>query len=288
MPWLPRDCSAEGKQGLSIHEPSNTRNQSDSTSEGEHVTSQLAATSIATLEQGESSKGRKRSYDSARYASLTPEQRKARTERDRIRRQSLTPEAREEINARRRSRMQSLTLEERQEKNARRRARRQSLPPEQRQALLNRVKENYTARRAVPCAESTAMQCPELGGSPLINPLCSIPTSSVVNGAREMLPIVDVDTIVEPGASALAISSSSIPTSGVENDALGTLLDDVMDEDIIPEPSASSVANPSMPPFTIGTDDDLDNFLKDVMHEDRIPEEEMDEEYYLFAGEGKF
>jgi hypothetical protein len=43
--------------GLSIHEPSNTRNQSDSTSEGEHVTSQLAATSIATLEQGESSKG---------------------------------------------------------------------------------------------------------------------------------------------------------------------------------------------------------------------------------------
>jgi hypothetical protein len=24
------------------------------------------------------------------------------------------------------------------------------------------------------------------------------------------------------------------------------------------------------------------------MHEDRIPEEEMDEEYYLFAGEGKF
>jgi hypothetical protein len=32
-----------------------------------------------------------------------------------------------------------------------------------------------------------------------------------------MLPIVDVDTIVEPGASALAISSSSIPTSGVEN-----------------------------------------------------------------------
>ncbi|XP_047087827.1 uncharacterized protein LOC124699595 [Lolium rigidum] len=103
-----------------------------------------------------------------------------------------------------------------------------------------------------------------------------------------MLPIVDVDTIVEPGASALAISSSSIPTSGVENDSLGTLLDDVMDEDIIPEPSASTVANPSMPPFTIGTDDDLDNFLKDVMHEDRIPEEEMDEEYYLFAGEGKF
>lgn len=34
--------------------------------------------------------------------------------------------------------------------------------------------------------------------------------------------------------------------------------------------------------------DDLDNFLKDVMHEDRIPEEDMDEEYYLFAGEGKF
>ena len=63
--------------------------------------------------------GRKRSYDSACYASLTPEQRKARKERDRIRRQSLTPEAREEINARRRSRMQSLTLEERQEKNAR-------------------------------------------------------------------------------------------------------------------------------------------------------------------------
>jgi hypothetical protein len=31
-----------------------------------------------------------------------------------------------------------------------------------------------------------------------------------------MLPIVDVDTIVEPGASALAISSSSIPTYGVE------------------------------------------------------------------------
>jgi hypothetical protein len=73
--------------------------------------------------------------------------------------------------------MQSLTLEERQDKNARRRAQRQSLPPEQRQALLNRVKENYTARRAIPCAESISMQCPELGGSPLINPLCSIPTS---------------------------------------------------------------------------------------------------------------
>jgi hypothetical protein len=34
--------------------------------------------------------------------------------------------------------------------------------------------------------------------------------------------------------------------------------------------------------------DGRDNFLKDGMHEDRIPEEDMDEEYYLFAGEGKF
>ncbi|XP_047058683.1 uncharacterized protein LOC124665310 isoform X3 [Lolium rigidum] len=100
-----------------------------------------------------------------------------------------------------------------------------------------------------------------------------------------MIPIVNVDTIAEPGASALAISSSSIPTYAVENDALGTLLDDVMDEDIIPKPGASLVVNPSMPPFTIGTDDGRDNFLKDGMHEDRIPEEDMDEEYYLFAGE---
>jgi hypothetical protein len=80
--------------------------------------------------------------------------------------------------------MQSLTLEERQDKNARRRAQRQSLPPEQRQALLNHVKENYTATRATPCAESIAMQCPELGASPLINPLCSIPASAVLNGSK--------------------------------------------------------------------------------------------------------
>jgi hypothetical protein len=32
-----------------------------------------------------------------------------------------------------------------------------------------------------------------------------------------MVAIVNVDTIAEPGASALAISSSSIPTSAVEN-----------------------------------------------------------------------
>jgi hypothetical protein len=51
--------------GLSIHEPSNTRNRSDPSSEDEHVPSQLATrfpairtlASIATLDQGESSKG---------------------------------------------------------------------------------------------------------------------------------------------------------------------------------------------------------------------------------------
>jgi hypothetical protein len=32
-----------------------------------------------------------------------------------------------------------------------------------------------------------------------------------------MIPIVNVDTIAEPGASALAISSLSIPTYAVEN-----------------------------------------------------------------------
>jgi hypothetical protein len=35
------------------------------------------------------------------------------------------------------------------------------------------------------------------------------------------------------------------------------------------------------------TTDDLDNFLTDVMDEETISEEEMDEEYHIFAGEGK-
>jgi hypothetical protein len=35
------------------------------------------------------------------------------------------------------------------------------------------------------------------------------------------------------------------------------------------------------------TTDDLDNFLTDVMDEETISEEEMDEEYHIFADEGK-
>lgn len=128
--------------------------------------------------------GKKRSYDSARYASLTAEQRTARQDRDRARRQSLTPEAREEVNAHRRSRMQSLIHEERQEKNARRRARRQSLPPEQRQSLLDRRKANYIVGRDTICAESIAMRCPELGASSSRNPSLSTPASTVGDGTK--------------------------------------------------------------------------------------------------------
>lgn len=116
MSCRPSDSSAKGKQavldehdkakklclggvrhsstGLSIREPSNMVNLSDFSSDEEPVLSQLTTTfpafstgtSVPVLEQGESSKGKKRSYDSARYASLTAEQRKARQDRDRARR----------------------------------------------------------------------------------------------------------------------------------------------------------------------------------------------------------
>lgn len=100
--------------------------------------------------------------------------------------------------------------------------------------------------------------------------------------------IMDMDTILEPGASPPAISSLSTPTSTIGNGLLETLIGDLMDGDARPELNSSSETNPtlSMPAFTIGTDDDLDNFLEDVMHEGTIPEEDMDEEYYMFAGEG--
>ena len=94
-----------------------------------------------------------------------------------------------------------------------------------------------------------------------------------------------------------------------------TLTGELMDGKARPELNSSSETNPtlSMPAFTIRTDgiisqvihvfglkmclviylqkrivDDLDNFLEDVMHEGTIPEEDMDEEHYMFAGEGTF
>ncbi|KAI4972248.1 hypothetical protein ZWY2020_003173 [Hordeum vulgare] len=154
-----------------IHEPSNLGSLSYGSSDDEDVPSQFAMsfptcsiiTPIATKGQGEISKGRKRSYDSACYARLTPEQRKTRQDRQRARRQSLTPENRQEISARRRACMQSL-------------------PPKKRQALLNQHKASYKARRDTICDESVAMRCPALDASTAINRLSRTSASTTSKG----------------------------------------------------------------------------------------------------------
>lgn len=244
---------------LFIREPSNTSNLSYESGDADAL-AQLATTfstnstltSIARMEHGESLKGRKRSYDCAHYANLTSEQKKAKQDRARARRQSLTLEQRQQMNARRRALRPHLTSEKKEEFNARRRALRQSLPPQERQALLDRRKASYRNKRDTVCVESIAMRCPKLG------------------------------------ASSIADPSLSTPASTIAEDDTSTFLEDIMDEDTIPELGTLPPAQTSttMPEFTIGTDDDVQNFINEIMDEDTIPEEDMDEEYYLFASEG--
>lgn len=208
-----RNIAASAPTQLVIHEPSNSRTSSGTSSDGEDVQNELAAsfptrsilTSIKGFEQGESSKGRKRSRESTRYANLTPEQKQARRDRERVRRQCLAPEVREDINARRRAhrksltheernarqqaRRQSLTAEQREVMNARTRKHRQSITPEERQALLTKRRMSYAARRDTPCDESIAVRCPEArGASRAENPSSYTPTLTIGTKGKVLTP----------------------------------------------------------------------------------------------------
>ncbi|XP_024315925.1 uncharacterized protein LOC100821537 isoform X4 [Brachypodium distachyon] len=262
---------------LFIREPSNTSNLSYESGDADALI-QLATTfstnstltSIARMEHGESSK----------------EQKKAKQDRARARRQSLTLEQRQQMNARRRALRPHLTSEKKEEFNARRRALRQSLPPQERHALLDRRKASYRNKRDTVCVESIAMRCPKLGASSIADPSLST-SASTITKATFVEDIMDEDTIPELGGSSIADPLLSTLASTIAEDDTSTFLEDIMDEDTIPELGTLPPAQTSttMPEFTIGTDDDVQNFINEIMDEDTIPEEDMDEEYYLFASE---
>ncbi|XP_014757590.1 uncharacterized protein LOC106866617 isoform X1 [Brachypodium distachyon] len=130
------------------------------------------------------------------------------------------------------------------------------------------------------------MRCPKLGASSIADPSLSTPASTITK-ATFVEDIMDEDTIPELGGSSIADPSLSTPASTIAEDDMSTFLEDIMDEDTIPELGTLPPAQTSttMPEFIIGTDDDVQNFINEIMDEDTIPEEDMDEEYYLFASE---
>jgi hypothetical protein len=115
-----------------------------------------------------------------RNATLTPEQKQAKVDRQRTRRQALTNEQRLEMNDRRRVARQTLPDVEIHDMNARQRSRRQSVTPGERSAHLARRNELYAARRDKPCTQSIALECPEDCSSSLLNPTPSFETTGDV------------------------------------------------------------------------------------------------------------
>uniref|UniRef100_A0A0E0NYC8 Uncharacterized protein n=1 Tax=Oryza rufipogon TaxID=4529 RepID=A0A0E0NYC8_ORYRU len=115
-----------------------------------------------------------------RNATLTPEQKQAKVDRQRTRRQALTNEQRLEMNDRRRVARQTLPDVEIHDMNARQRSRRQSVTPGERSAHLARHNELYATRRDKPCAQSIALECPEDCSSSFLNPTPSFETTGDV------------------------------------------------------------------------------------------------------------
>lgn len=110
-------------------------------------------------------------------------------------------------------------------------------------------KTRYITRKNTPCPESIAMPRPD------------VPTTSTANQS------------FHSGASPV---STKMAGHTFKTD------------DSVSAKNASAAGGPSasMPPYTIGTNEDMEAFLSGIMDDNPLLDEIKDDEYYLFGGQG--